>query len=552
MAELEEFTKFLFKKDSGYVYTAKKAADLGWVQEFFSWPFESTKLHDWIRTNSLDSDVYLSPVLFSEKKVSKATVKISNVVWVEFDGQADLNLKGLPEPSYTIQSSTESHKHLYWAIDGGISNESIEETNRRLTYYLGADSSGWDITQVLRPPETINYAINKNQPVLPVKVISSHTEKFSIESFDAAPIIAKPVLDITYTSLLDLQDVLKELKLPQEISNRVLKEIPTVVDRSTFMMHTGHLLAEAGASHLQIVTLMYEMDHRLKKFVGRQDQLIRLSEIASFAILKRAKTGFQLEYYTPTEVINFTETHVYLIPDWLHSTGMMFISGAPGVGKTQLALQMAYHLSTGTSIFKKEITEEVEVLFMSLEMDIPDLQYIFTYQTNSFELQDKWNLHFKSIYLDDYSHELMESIVQKLEPRVIIIDSLSELIGDMKEEEARKVMQWLKYLRKKYSLAIILIHHNRKASDTNKKPNKLSDLYGSYLFAAKSETVLSLWQDEAKPESPLDLSVLKSRFGKKIPLLIKRTTNLTFDLIDIPLVLPNSAAELVNPLLGIE
>src|SRR3546814_13518964 len=38
-----------------------------------------------------------------------------------------------------------------------------EELNRRLTYHVGADHGGWDLTQVLRFPGTKNYKY-RSQP----------------------------------------------------------------------------------------------------------------------------------------------------------------------------------------------------------------------------------------------------------------------------------------------------------------------------------------------------------------------------------------------------
>jgi len=121
----------------------------------------------------------------------------------------------------------------------------------------------------------------------------------------------------------------------------------------------------------------------------------------------------------------------------------------------------------------------------------------------------------------------------------------------MKELEARKVMTWLKKMRRQFNVAEIIIHHNRKAQDGNKKPRKLSDLYGSFIFGKLSETVLSLWQDDGK--SYLELHSLKTRFGKKDVIHLERSENLTFTKkADIKLDVSGTSSTKHNPLLGFQ
>ncbi len=298
MSDLEDFTTFLFGSKSGYAYAPIKDKDLKWTEKFFHWPMESTKLHDWIRTSTIESDVYLAPVLFNSKSAKRIAVKSSDVFWVEFDGQTRINFKGLPEPNYIVQTSTETHQHCYWKINGQ-SPVVIEELNRRLTYHFEADSSGWEMNQVLRPPETINHKRGQN---LAVKVIKNDKDTTHLlEMFDGVPSISHPVSIIEYTSLTDPNELLARLKLGSTLDARITRELPVENGRSTFLMHTGHLLAEAGCNHLEIVSLLYLIDFRIKKFVGRADQLIRLSEIASLALLK-IEQDTEVDIYSPVEV----------------------------------------------------------------------------------------------------------------------------------------------------------------------------------------------------------------------------------------------------------
>jgi archaellum biogenesis ATPase FlaH len=172
---------------------------------------------------------------------------------------------------------------------------------------------------------------------------------------------------------------------------------------------------------------------------------------------------------------------------------------------------------------------QLRVAVISLEMDVVELKYIFEKQASDFVEKKTWNENVRIYSFDDGTLQAYEKVIQESKPDVVIIDSLSEMATeDLKETEARAIMKWFKKMRRTYGCAFIVIHHNRKANDSNKKPRKLSDLYGSFIFAKLSETVVSLWQDEGKDY--LELDMLKARFDRSVSISITRSPNLTFSL----------------------
>jgi archaellum biogenesis ATPase FlaH len=519
MTDLIRHLDFLFKEDLGYVYAPIKKSSQEWRQQWFTWPTERTELVDWIITESLESDVYIGPVLYKEKKVSKDSIDHSNVVWIEFDGKEDINWQKLPEPDAIIQTSTSTHLHCFWQMDA-LSVDSLEDINRRITYYLEADSSGWDSTQVLRPPNTINYKHN-----VPVKSIKHLEGLHQPSDFDPAPSIAKPVETYTYEGLVPVSAI----KLDPSLLHKVNVEIVKHPHRSEFLMATGYYLAEAGLSGLEIVSCLYVVDARIKKFVGREDQLRRLSEIASIALFKVERASY-ISVYSPSDIITHAVQLEWVIPNLLHTSGMFIVSGQPGVGKTQLTFDWAYRLSTGLPILGLELLRPYVVAYLSLEMDVVELKYIFQHQSQVFKQQGLWNQNMYIISPDiDSDMKGFEKTLKKINPDVLIIDSISELAtDDLNETESRTIMKWMKKIRKVYNIAIIAVHHNRKASDTNKKPRKLGDLYGSFIFAKNSETVASLWHEDGR--MGLELDLLKARFAEKRTINLIRTTSLTFEL----------------------
>ena len=522
MGDLEKFTEFLYGDLTGYVYAPLKKKDNSWTPNFFQWPGQKDELHSFIQTHTREGDVYISPAIFSEKSSKKSAVKATRVAWVEFDGKTK-DFGELPEPSMIVQSSTEDHLHCYWRIPE-TTVEVVEDINRRLTYHLQADSSGWDANQVLRPPTTLNWKFKLKPKEVKLQYISDVEVSFS--TFDKAPPVRAPVEVISYDELLDP----KEIKLLPALEDQIYKQMPVQGKRSSYLMSTGHLLAENDYSQLEIITLLYVVDCRIKKFVGRGDQLQRLSEIASIALSKIEEENY-VQSYSPLEIVNHELSLEMVIPGWLHSRGQMILSGAPGVGKTQFSLDLAYRLSVGQTILGKTPALPQKVAVISLEMDVVELKYIFERQAKGFDNLKLWNENVKIYSFDEGSLTAFEKVLQESKPNIVIIDSLSEMSNeDLKEAEARAIMRWFKKMRRTYGCAFIVIHHNRKANDNNKKPRKLSDLYGSFVFAKLSETVVSLWQDEGK--EVIELDVLKARFGDKPTTSLLRTEHLTFRLVE--------------------
>jgi hypothetical protein len=156
-------------------------------------------------------------------------------------------------------------------------------------------------------------------------------------------------------------------------------------------------------------------------------------------------------------------------------------------------------------------------------MDKQSLKYIFEHQSNEWEDTPLFDIIDESQSLSKY-----EDLIEEREANVLIVDSLTELLDDEEEtspgKEARRIMKWCRKVRRRYGLAIILIHHNRKATEGNKKPKGLADLAGSFQFAKDTDTVLQLWEDY----KGIELSGVKVRFGHKDAFMVVRNSNLWF------------------------
>lgn len=508
MSDLEGFAEFLFGEQTGFTYSPVKRPTGDWIVNFFEWPVQKEAMFDWIRTEALESDVYLSPVIYSEKKAEKQYVKSSQVVWIEVDGNQNFNLNGIPEPSLVVQTSSQYNKHVYWRIPVS-SPESVEDINERLTYFLEADSSGWNVNHVLRPPDTFNYKPGKN---LPVFQASRSDAIYEPSAFDSAPRVERFVP----LSLQEIPNPVEVIdRLPALLQLLVNRQMPVPpMDRSTFLMNAGHRLAEAGLEHAEIVACILHMDSRVKKFVGRHDALERINQLASIAFLKNQQRSAKadLVFYSPLEVLRAKRVLEWYMKGILPKRGFMFLTGPPSIGKSAFINEMMYCLATGEPFLGIPVEQELKILYYSVEMFWEEQDYFWNLQIPAWSNTEKWGENLQVTFDKDVGEEKIKLGVENFQPNLVVIDSLSEIIADAKEEEARRVTKFVQRIQDEHGTSFAFIHHNRKQDNTAavKKPRSLSDLYGSYILAKSCQTVLSLWRDPGS--AFLELDFLKGRF----------------------------------------
>jgi hypothetical protein len=62
----------------------------------------------------------------------------------------------MPHPTAVVISSP-GREQYWWRLSRPVEPEEGQDLNRRLAYAMGADLSGWDLTQLLRVPGTRNH-----------------------------------------------------------------------------------------------------------------------------------------------------------------------------------------------------------------------------------------------------------------------------------------------------------------------------------------------------------------------------------------------------------
>lgn len=184
----QQFFGYLFGDEArGYVCIA--VADRNkqnFKQRFFSWPDQRDRLTAYLDSVATTRNVWFCTSLLSVEERKKEYCLPSGFAWADLDTANPEDID--PKPSVVVESSPGRYQ-AYWRIDGSeIPADLAEDYSRRIAYKFKADKSGWDLTQLLRVPFTLNF---KYEPPVGVKIIGIASERIPVDVLEA---IEPPVL----------------------------------------------------------------------------------------------------------------------------------------------------------------------------------------------------------------------------------------------------------------------------------------------------------------------------------------------------------------------
>jgi archaellum biogenesis ATPase FlaH len=512
-----KFLNDLFGDQEGIVYSPVKG-DV-WKQYFFDWPQERDKLERHIEDYD-KRDVYISPVLFNERRIAPETFKGTNYLWTEFDGKIPSNVRDAP--SIRVSSSQEGHEHWYWKLDQFITDKVlIEDLTRRIAYHYGADLSVWDYQNVLRPVSTWNHKRNK-----PVTLLSENSNIYSVNDFLWVPIPpAGTRVDVVLGKLPPKDQILAKYKWTYDALDLLFKDTIEKGSRSDALARLVHECLEIGLSNEETYVLLEDRDTAWGKYVGRNDRQKRLE--ATIANVRGRKSFVAEITHGAPEVyrfFDFMQTDIKLkwaIEGLLPVAGSMVIFGKPGIGKSTFSLRLAMSLALGKDKFLLwNIMTRQKVLFVSLEMQHYEVKQFFEDMNLPAEEMQELQEHFfiwpignpYPFDTPDQQIELIKHIkMHKIE--LIIIDSLSiAMYGSVKDDDAIKRLNSFlnEDVRRDLKCSYIFIHHPRKQGiDENRKGETQDDAFGSTYINANAQTVIVLSQRTGSTK--IHVKLLKTR-----------------------------------------
>ena len=175
----------------------------------------------------------------------------------------------------------------------------------------------------------------------------------------------------------------------------------------------------------------------------------------------------ELKMYSSEYIMNTPMKPIEYCVDGLISQGLFVLAGAPKVGKSWLALDMCLSIAKGEKVLGKE-TLCGHAVYLSLEDSLIRLQ------NRLYELTDEPsdNLNF-AIMAESISNGLPEQIEycrKRFDDlKIVVIDTLQKVRNESESGYSSdyKELSVLKSLADKLGVAIVLVHHTRKCSDSD-------------------------------------------------------------------------------------
>jgi hypothetical protein len=501
----------------------------------YRWPRERDKIIEHLQVHT-DDDVWWCPNLFEQRSRRAEYAMDERALWADLDEVDPKDIDERYRPSIAWETSPGRFQALWLLRGAGRLNMSWPGyENHKLTYYLGADVSGWDATQLLRLPGWENHKPDRREAnggkPWRGKLIINSVRKFLVHEFDELPDVQTvspmeaAILEEQLESV-DRHEVWARVKarLPRHIQD-FIRAKQTSGDRSEVLWQIERSLADAGCSLAEVVAIVRATVWN--KYVGRQDELRRLTEESFKAIQLKGPIEEEIEKRSDRllriqEAVDAAEPPEWLVQDIWTEGACGFIAGEPKSFKSWFGLDLALAIATGEPFLGRfEVVKTGPVIYIQEEDSIGLLKKRYnimmgsTRETAQLEGESETDAGTLTItpssprprdpdvevmvrkgfqLTEDGDREWLDECLSQKQYRAVILDPFVNLIGgldvtDRTGDLQAKVLRPLRQLAEKYGVAIIVIHHLRKAGKDDNGIRGGQRMLGS--------TVLHGWTDDS-------------------------------------------------------
>lgn len=520
--DLEGWVALPRKKRSDTQAKGPKNHDGKWEEKMFKWPQESDAIVDWIRESHKGKyDLYWCPSIFTKPRRVKENIPSLTALYADLDEIHPDNIPVELRPSMCWESSPGRYAGI-WFTDRELSPTEGELINKELTYTIGADKGGWDLTQVLRVPGLRNYKY-ENAPK--GKLLWLDTEhRFKANQIEIPE--PEPVSDLELDfDLLDTRPM-HELVRPylSKLDTKTLELLFTseddvlLEDRSSKLWELECSLLERGISPED--TLKLVACSAWNKYKGRRDETRRLTaEITkAYDYVDLKPSNETTKDYSKKTLTSYSElmSAEHEQPGWMiegiwqqGSHGM--IAGEPKTYKSVLVTDMAVSVASGEPFLGRfPVPNPGPVLYIQEEnspwlvkdrvMKIAHTRGQLNGKADlignklTVKMPPELPMYFLNNQGFDLTSEedrvLLEGFVKDIKPVLIIFDPLYLMLGGKDEnssKDIRPILTWLLKLRYDYKTSVIVLHHWNKSGKSERGGQRM---LGSVLWHGWVESAL--------------------------------------------------------------
>lgn len=532
----------------GYIFTpAKNPKTNEWNEQSFVWPKERKKVTKWIiESESQGKNIYWCPTLFSQPIRKKEYINKVQCLWADLDEVNPKKIESKLRPHLAYETSPKRFQCL-WYLEEDYTPEDAESINRNITYHIGADKGGWDLTQVLRIPGLKNFKY-KNGPQGNI-LWNKEDNKRSLDYFSFVPendeaddIDDEEVEWDEDTNLGTLVSKHKKL-IKGKLFDLVFSTEDEVAsqDRSERLWELECRLLEAGIPVGDVINIVRLSNWN--KYAGRNDERKRiLTEVRKAQAEVKANGGkgeydlddskfrdrFGKTWTTYSDLLGMQMNEPgWLIEGWWQKDSHGMVAGEPKTYKSSLVADVAVSVASGQPLFGKFAVHNPGPVIMIQEENSPFLmQDRFRKVSNSKGLiKGKVNIRSKQTvdvtfpvdlpidflnnkgfdFSEEESRDILEKRIKKLRPVLVIFDPLYLMLGGKDEnssKDLRPLLNWLIHLRYTYKTAIMVVHHWNKSGTSSRGGQRM--LGSVTLHGWVESAIYSLIKNEEEHEVTID------------------------------------------------
>lgn len=488
----------IWKKQPGkYFCITTKSSTKKW-EEFWFARNEFHKVASFINEN-LDKDVYFCPQGFSNRKRTKEFAVPPKLLWADLDAANPEDV--VVRPTIAFESSPKRYVG-FWETDVVVE----EDLNRRLSYSISADISGWDWTQVLRVPNTKNY---KYHTMPRVRILWTDGPTYTVEKLEKiVPQIKskrRDDLEVNY----DAGELFRkyEKKMPRWLRKELLNGKPIAGARSEMIWKLQNELIELGLEREEVFTLIWSSPwNKFKERRDGEDQLWRdldkaLDQHFTGRVTKKREGDDEdgdddAFAFNPLarSMADVTIRNIdWLVPGILARGEVTIIEGDPGLGKSYLAQIVAACICDGKAVpaETKYTPSQGRVAYFDTENTADTVTKLRLIE-NGCERLDQYFQEESPFTIDD--EEKWDTVLEVLEdfkPTLVVFDTINTYIGNAdtyKSSETQQALGQFKQIGARFGCAVILLRHLTK----NTGSKALYRGQGSIAFTGVARVVLTV------------------------------------------------------------
>jgi AAA domain len=212
-------------------------------------------------------------------------------------------------------------------------------------------------------------------------------------------------------------------------------------------------------------------------------------------------------------------TTEFLIEGFLPAKSIAIVGGDSGIGKSPLICQLALCLAAGIPFLGLE-THQGRVLYFDLENSLVDCKAMRDALTGFLGLREA-PYHDFLLVPEPADFKRLNELIEKVRPRLIVIDSLRALAPHATEKNAA-AGEWLKEIRnlvRKYGCAFLIVHHLRKPkldispsdlAEETRAMDWLLEMEGPRAFVNQTDVRIAVANGDGK------LVALKAKWSRRV------------------------------------